>query len=204
MKRLLFVIICFFALMIGLYPLIYAFVDPKYTFLRSKSPEVLHHLIWRTAFFVHIIGGGLALFIGWRQFGESFRNKYIRIHRIIGKVYVISVIMSSIAAIYMGFYANGGWVSVVGFICLGVLWLSTTILGVVHIRKGDIMKHKQLMTYSYACAFAAVTLRLWFPLLKSITHDPGGSYIAVAWLCWIPNIVAAYFINRNLGIEKSQ
>lgn len=206
MKRLLFIILCFFALIIGLYPLIYVFVDHQYTFLRSKSPEVLHHLIWRTAFFVHIIFGGLSLFIGWRQFGNAFRNKYIRIHKTIGKIYILSVIISSIAAIYMGFYANGGLVSALGFISLGVLWLMTTILGFVHIRKGDVIKHKQWMIYSYACTFAAVTLRLWFPLLKSITHDPAGSYVAVAWLCWIPNMVIAYFINRNVSIkvEKSK
>lgn len=109
MKKLLFVIMCVFALMIGAYPLIYAFVDHQHTFLGSKSPELLHHIIWRAAFFAHIIFGGLALFIGWRQFGESFRNKYIRMHRSIGKIYVVSVLISSVSAIYMGVYANGEW-----------------------------------------------------------------------------------------------
>jgi hypothetical protein len=42
-----------------------------------------------------------------------------------------------------------------------------------------------------------VTLRLWYPLLKSITGDPDNSYIAVAWLCWVPNLLFAYFINRK-------
>ena len=59
-------------------------------------------------------------------------------------------------------------------------------------------RHRQFMIYSYACTFAAVTLRLWYPLLKNMTHDPAGSYIVVAWLCWVPNILVAYLINRNL------
>ncbi|MGE8432309.1 DUF2306 domain-containing protein [Chryseobacterium joostei] len=201
MKKLLFVIICIFALLIGAYPLIYVFVEHKYTFLGSKSPDILHNLIWRIAFFAHIIFGGISLFIGWRQFGSKFRNKYIRIHRSIGGLYVISVLISSVSAIYMGFYANGGIVSCVGFILLGAIWLITTLVAVVQISRGNVAKHQQFMIYSYACTFAAVTLRIWLPILKSITHDPDNSYIIVAWLCWIPNVVVAYFINRNLKVN---
>lgn len=201
MKKLLFVIICIFALLIGAYPLIYVFVEHKYTFLGSKSPEILHNLIWRIAFFAHIIFGGISLFIGWRQFGSKFRNKYIRIHRSIGKFYVMSVLISSVSAIYMGFYANGGIVSCGGFIFLGTIWLITTMVAVVQIRKGNVVKHQQFMIYSYACTFAAVTLRIWLPVLKSITDDPDNSYIIVAWLSWIPNILVAYFINRNLKVN---
>ncbi|MEG0925698.1 DUF2306 domain-containing protein [Chryseobacterium sp.] len=202
MRKLLFIIVCIFALLIGVYPLIYFFVDHKNTFLGSKSLDVLRNQIWRIAFFAHIIFGGISLFIGWRQFGSKFRNKYIRIHRSIGKVYVVSVLISSVAAIYMGFYANGGVISATGFIGLGLVWLVTTLLGLVAIRKGEVIKHKRFMIYSYACTFAAVTLRLWFPLLQNITHNPLGSYLAVAWLCWVPNVLVAYFITRNLRIEN--
>lgn len=197
MKKILFVLICVFALIIGLYPLIYAFVDHKNTFLGSKSAEILHNQIWRFAFFTHIIFGGISLFIGWRQFGSHFRNKYLNFHRIIGKMYVISVLISSVAAIYMGLYANGGIVSSAGFILLGFVWLIVTMAALVQIRRGNIVKHQQLMIYSYACTFAAVTLRLWYPLLSSITHDDEKSYLVVAWLCWLPNILAAYYINKK-------
>lgn len=197
MKKLLFVIMCVLALLIGLYPFIYAFVEHKYTFLGSKPSEVLHNVIWKSAFFSHIIFGGLALFIGWSQFSVSFRNKNIRIHRFIGGLYVIAVMISSVSAVYMGFYANGGFISATGFIFLGVIWLATTLAGVIQIRRGNIIKHQQFMTYSYACTFAAVTLRVWYPLLKMMMGNAESSYIAVAWLCWVPNLLIAYFINRK-------
>ncbi|WP_142725244.1 DUF2306 domain-containing protein [Chryseobacterium sp. ON_d1] len=203
MKKLLFVIMCVLALLIGIYPVIYVFVEHQHTFLGSKSPEVLHDNIWKTAFFAHITFGGLALLIGWRQFGNSFRIKHLRIHRIIGHLYMISVVISSISAIYMGFYANGGLISAAGFICLGVTWLITTLVSIVKIRKRNIIQHQQLMTYSYACTFAAVTLRIWYPLLKNITQDPVNSYIAVAWLCWVPNVLLAYWINRNQHLPEA-
>ncbi|MDR6544454.1 putative membrane protein [Chryseobacterium rhizosphaerae] len=202
MKRFLFVILSIFALFIGAYPLIYVFVEHKNTFLGSKSLEVLQSSIWKIAFFAHIIFGGISLFIGWRQFGSQFRNKYLKTHRVIGKLYVAAVLISSVSAIYMGVYANGGIVSCVGFVCLGIIWLITTLAAVVYITKGNIVKHQQFMVYSYACTFAAVTLRVWFPILKSITQDPDNSYIAVAWLCWLPNLLVAYLINKKNGVAN--
>ncbi|OBS13360.1 hypothetical protein ATE49_13010 [Elizabethkingia miricola] len=198
MRKFLFAIICIFALLIGIYPFMYAFVDHKYTFLGSKSSEVLHNVIWKLAFYTHIIFGGLSLFIGWRQFGKKFRNKHIKLHRNIGKLYVISVIISSVAGIYMGFYANGGIISSTGFILLGLIWFNTTVMALSQIRKGNIKQHQQLMIYSYACTFAAVTLRLWLPLLTILTKDPAHSYLVVAWLSWVPNLIVAYFINRKV------
>ncbi|MDJ1486148.1 DUF2306 domain-containing protein [Cytophagaceae bacterium YF14B1] len=197
MKKLLFVLICVLALLIGTYPIIYVFVDHKNTFLNSKSSEVLGNIVWKSAFWGHISFGGLSLFIGWRQFGHKFRNKHWHLHRIIGKVYVLSVVISSIAGIYIGFYANGSAVSATGFIVLGLIWLMSTLTAVVQIRKGHILNHQRLMTYSFACAFAAVTLRLWYPLLVKITEDPSFSYLAVAWLCWVPNLIVANFINKK-------
>lgn len=196
-RKLLFVVICILALLIGAYPLIYVFVEHRYTFLGSKSSEILQNQIWKFAFFAHIIFGGISLFIGWRQFGNTFRNKHLKLHRIIGKTYVVSVLISSVAAIYMGIYANGGIISSAGFIALGLIWLISTSSAVVQIRKGNVVMHRKLMIYSYACTFAAVTLRIWLPVLERITRDPDNSYLMVAWLCWVPNLLVAYIINKN-------
>ena len=53
------------------------------------------------------------------------------------------------------------------------------------------------MIYSYAACFAAVTLRIWLPTLTSIMGEFIGAYRIVAWLCWVPNMIVAYFIVRH-------
>src|SRR5690606_4695108 len=117
----------------GLYPLIYLFIKRSVFienngFFASKSTELLESIYWNSSFFAHIIFGGIALLIGWIQFNKKFRTKNIHLHKIIGKIYVISVILSAIGGIYMGFFANSGIISSIGFICLGVFWLTTTII----------------------------------------------------------------------------
>ena len=52
------------------------------------------------------------------------------------------------------------------------------------------------MIRSYALTFAAVTLRLWSPLLEAVIQPELGiePYTIVAWLAWVPNLIFAQFI----------
>ena len=53
------------------------------------------------------------------------------------------------------------------------------------------------MVRNFAATFAAVTLRLWMPLLIIAAHLPFSvAYPLVAWLAWVPNLVLA-----ELGIR---
>jgi hypothetical protein len=68
------------------------------------------------------------------------------------------------------------------------------------IKKGDLELHQGLMIYSYAACFAAVTLRIWMPVLSLLFHDFLTAYRIVAWLCWIPNMFFAFFWVRRKGL----
>lgn len=201
-NKLLFILMAFFAIVIGLYPSIYLIFDQTGGFLNSKSAELLASDIWNTAFYTHIIFGGVALLAGWSQFSKKLRNKNISVHRLLGKLYLLCVLLSGFAGIYMGYYANGGWISASGFMGLGIVWVSTAIMAYLAVRKGDIDNHKKMMIYSYAACFAAVTLRIWLPILGSIFDEFITGYRIVAWLCWVPNMGIAWLITRNASAKK--
>jgi hypothetical protein len=84
-----------------------------------------------------------------------------------------------------------------GFISLDLIWLITTVLGFITILKKNIELHKKLMIYSYSVCFAAVTLRIWLPILEISTGSFLIAYRIVAWLSWIPNIIVAYYLTNN-------
>lgn len=53
-----------------------------------------------------------------------------------------------------------------------------------------------MMVYSFSACCAAVTLRLWLPLLLGgLRLDFDFAYPIVAWLCWVPNLLVAHSIN---------
>lgn len=186
------------AIVIGLYPSIYFLIDRKFGLLSSKSIVLLTNAFWNIGFYTHILLGGLALLIGWTQFSSKIRDNNLTLHKRIGKLYVIAVTLSSIAGICIGFFATGGVLSSLGFISLGIIWFSTTIMAFVNIKNKQIEKHQKMMVYSYAACFAAVTLRIWLPLLIIIFGDFITAYIIVAWLCWVPNLFVANLITRRI------
>jgi uncharacterized membrane protein len=202
-RKVLWILIIVLAIIIGIYPIIYFLIDRKFGLLGSKSDELLANIFWNIGFYTHIILGGLALLIGWMQFSSGLRTNNITLHKQIGKIYLIAVFSSSIAGIYIGFYATGGLISSLGFICLGIIWFCTTFKAYLYIKNKNIEQHKKLMVYSYAACFAAVTLRMWLPFLQVIFGDFETAYRIVAWLCWIPNIIVANIITRQFDTQKT-
>lgn len=196
-KKGLWILFATFALLIGFYPTIYFLIDRKFGLLNSKSAELLSNTFWNIGFYTHIILGGVALLIGWTQFSPKMRNSRIALHRKLGKAYVVSVLLSALGGIYIGFFATGGWVSSAGFICLGVVWFYTTLKAYLYIKNAEIVKHQKMMVFSYAACFAAVTLRIWLPILTIMFGDFFKAYLVVAWLCWIPNLIVAYLITSK-------
>ncbi|PZX53864.1 putative membrane protein DUF2306 [Algoriphagus ratkowskyi] len=191
-------IFTFLCIAIGLYPSIYFVIDRNFGLLQQKSVELLSNPIWNAAFYTHIILGGFALLIGWSQFPKAFRDRNRKIHKKIGMAYVTAAFFSSIAGIYIGLYATGGIVSILGFVSLGIIWLGTTMMGWLTAKKRNFDAHENWMIFSYAACFAAVTLRIWLPILI-IMHqgDFIPAYQIVAWLCWVPNILVAFWIVRE-------
>ncbi|MCL7754715.1 DUF2306 domain-containing protein [Polaribacter sp. Z022] len=181
--------------LIGLYPIIY-FIVPNRQFglLASKSAELLSSTLWNTMFYTHIVLGGIALLIGWLQFNKKLRLKNINLHKKVGKTYVIAVLLSALSGLYIGYFATGGIIAKSGFMTMALAWFLTTFFAFTTIKKGNIIQHQKLMIYSYAICFAAVTLRIYLPILTPIMGGFLPAYKLISWLCWVPNIVVAYII----------
>lgn len=203
MRRAAWVIFGTLSIVIGFYPVLYFLNDGPYGLLESKSAALLSNHFYNLTFYGHIALGGLALLIGWMQFSGPLRRRSIRLHRTIGKTYVLAVLISGICGAYIALHATGGIICVVGFASLALIWLLTTVLGFDAIRKQNIKLHQEFMIYSYAACFGAVTLRIWLPLLEILTGSFIDAYRIVSWLAWIPNLIVAHLIISKKKLEFS-
>jgi len=194
MKKASWVILSLLSIIIGLYPILYLIIDREFGLLGTKTVDLLKNNLWNIMFYVHIFLGGLALLIGWLQFSKKLRSNNIKLHRGIGKTYVVSVLISGICGLYIAFFSTGGITSTIGFSSLALIWIISTYLGYKSIKGGKIRLHEDFMIYSYAACFAAVTLRFWLPILTILLDDFIFAYRIVAWLCWVPNLLVAYLI----------
>jgi uncharacterized membrane protein len=148
---------------------------------------------------LHVIGGVVALVLGPWQFSEWVRQRNLRLHRWMGRAYLIAVLVGSIAGLAMATVSLGGLVTHIGFGLLAGLWLLTALFAYVRIRHGEIDSHREWMTRNYALTFAAVTLRLWLPFFARALHvEIMQAYMTVSWLAWVPNLlVAEVLINQR-------
>jgi hypothetical protein len=203
MKKILWVTMVIAALLIGFFPLLNLMTDNKFGILDMKSESLLSDIFYNIGFYTHIIGAAVALLIGWVQFSSKLRIWNLKWHQKIGKLYVITSLLSSMASIYIGFYASGGLISAVGFITLGAIWFWLTAFGFIAIINRRIAQHQELMVYSYACCFAGVTLRLYLPVLIIYFGDFILVYKVVAWLSWVPNLFVASLIIKSIKRKQA-
>lgn len=165
---------------------------------------------WVNFLYLHVVGSAVSLAVGLPLFSKSIQAKHLRLHRLLGRVYVISIAVGGLSGMYLAFDALGGVVSQAGFLALDILWLVTTYLGYKRIRQKRLQQHREWMMRSYALTFAGVTLRFWVAALGMLTiplenflqselllDDFNRTYRLDAWLCWVPNLIIAEWLIRR-------
>jgi uncharacterized membrane protein len=159
-----------------------AMQSPVYTGRRDDLPVALY---------THVIAGAVALGTGAFQFSRRLRARRLAVHRLMGRSYVVAVALSGTAGLAMAPLSDGGLAGHFGFGGMALLWLITTACAFTAARARRIDDHERWMIRSYALTLAAVTLRLYLPamLVAGIPFD--SAYPAIAWLCWVPNLVIA-------------
>lgn len=193
MNKAIWILIVMSCILFGSYPLAMVISNTDFPILNSKTIDVAQSEVYLICFYIHVTFGGIALLLGWVGFIEKFRKRNMRLHRSIGKTYIISVCLSGIMAIYVAMNAYGGMVSTLGFTGLALIWLATTYQAYKYAREVNIPSHQRMMLYSYAITFAAVTFRIWNPVLAFILDDELTAYQLSSWLCWIVNLTITYF-----------
>jgi uncharacterized membrane protein len=148
--------------------------------------------------YTHIIGSMAALLLGPFQFLPRFRQKrYLGVHRRLGRLYLGGVVVGGISGLYMSLFSFGGVITTIGFGMLAIFWLGTAVSAYTTIRQKDVQAHHRWMTRNFALTFAAVTLRLWLPILPLLLGGFEPGYQAVSWVAWVPNLLVAEWLIRR-------
>ena len=130
---------------------------------------------------------------------EKLRARALNLHRWLGRFYLLEVALGSFAGFAMATVSEEGLPTHLGFGALAVLWFFTGLMAYLKIRRGDVQAHRQWMIRNFALSLAAVTLRIYMPLMLAGFHwSFHVTYITVSWLCWLPNLLLAeWLVRRN-------
>lgn len=174
-------------------------------------PYVLAPPVVQIAFYVHVVAASLALLLGPFQFIRRLRDRHRSAHRVTGRVYLGAVWAAAVAALVIAPFNSAGTIGTWGFAILAVLWATSGLMAYRAARRGRFDAHRAWMLRNYALTFAAVTLRLWLPVLMAGYGAVTGAdadtaflwaYHIVPFLCWVPNLLVAEWLIRRRGLPS--
>ena len=171
----------------------------------GAAPTVLANRLAPTgALVVHIACAATALLIGPFQFIGAIRARWPRWHRRLGTAYVGLCLVGGLAALGLALGAATGPITTAGFGSLAIGWLFCTTNAWRFARARDFVRHRRWMIRSFALTLAAVTLRLYLPVIFLAHLDFNASYRAISFLCWAPNLaVAEIYLARTSMLRTS-
>lgn len=155
------------------------------------SPNVMANVFARPWLNVHVAGAATALLIGAVQFVGPLRRRWPSAHRWTGRVYAVACLVGGLGGLMLAIGSTAGPIAAGGFGLLAVAWIGTTTMGWRTALARDFVAHRRWMIRSWALTLAAVTLRLQMLGGNVLPIDGLEAFRIIAWLCWVPNLLAA-------------
>jgi len=108
----------------------------------------------------HTLAGIFALLIGPVNLSSRIRQRYLKLHRVLGRIYVVSVFIGATTGVALA----AGRPGFPGTCGQAAAWVVCTTAAFLTARNRQIITHRQWMARSYAVTFTFVSsrvLNLW-------------------------------------------
>jgi uncharacterized membrane protein len=157
----------------------------------------------RGGLLLHISSGMVALLIGPWQFSQRLRQRHLRLHRVMGRTYLIAVACGSAAGFYLALTTTFGWAWGTSLAALAFAWAITGAMAFYAIRQRQIQIHREWMIRSYVVTFAFVTFRVLNDMgPTSHLQPPIDRAITFVWACWVIPLLVAEVILQSISIRN--
>lgn len=132
-------------------------------FFDPASPTAQHYKPALHFLLIHGTFGALALALGVLQLSNRLRARYLRIHRMLGYVYVACVFVAAPFAIPVAMKIDSpSLVAASAVQAFG--WMVSTAIALYCVRNGNIIQHRRWMIRGYFFAVVFTVARLIIPI----------------------------------------
>lgn len=178
----------------------------NYRFVREGIGDTL----WDKQFWFvsHLLTAIAPLALGPFQFWTWFRRRYVRWHRLLGKLYILGCLFGGLTALYLG-YTQPYEGSIVPVMILALLWLFMTISAWLSIKNGNIEAHRLFMIRSYTLTLVFVFLRVLGDLIEnygllSFIESADIRDTTQEWLSWVIPLLTVEIIISWVPLLRSR
>jgi uncharacterized membrane protein len=135
--------------------------------VHPNHPRWQHIESFKWLLLVHGLLAVVALTLGAFQFSDRLRQRYAKLHRVLGRCYVAGALIGAPMGVYMHYFElihlypnNSAYFN--GFIANifnALLWDFCTIMAMLFILQGKVQLHRHWMTRSFSCALIFLEAR---------------------------------------------
>ncbi|HEV2576522.1 MAG TPA: DUF2306 domain-containing protein [Acidobacteriaceae bacterium] len=167
------------------------FIAFDYPLYHAYRLVIIHD---RALLIPHALFASAAFIAGPIQFSSRLRARHLQLHRILGRVYVFSVL----AAATFAFFIELGRDDFAGVIVQISLWILCTLAAFITARNRQIAVHRQWMIRSYALTFTFIVNRL-LNLWPRFENMPGPHF---AW--WDAYVCILMLVGCDLAFNRRE
>ncbi len=177
------------------------------SFLLDRSDPVWqHYQPFKWWLLPHGLAGACALLLGPMQFSDRLRQRFTKLHRVVGRFYVGAVFIAGPLGFYIQFFqermGQARSFSIAGAVD-ATLWMATTGIAFVFILRGKVQQHRQWMTRSFAVALVFLEVRV----VGGVTGwDNLGPHVieTIVWSCLAFSLLFADIVLEVQGLRRSR
>jgi uncharacterized membrane protein len=157
----------------------------------AKDPVWQHYQPFKWKLLPHGLAGACALLLGPMQFSDRLRQRFAKLHRVVGRFYIAGVFVAAPFGAYIQYFQERTGAprsfSIAGIVD-ATLWMLTTGIALAFILNGKVQQHRQWMTRSFAVAIVFLEVRViggvtgWDNLGIAVTETIVWSCLAFAIL----------------------
>jgi|ERR1700739_4403088 len=159
-----------------------------------KDPEWKHIEPFKWWLLVHGIAGASALILGPMQFSDRLRQRFTKLHRVVGRIYVTSALIAAPMGAYIEYVQERTGATrsfTIETVLQGGLWFLTTAIAFAFILNGKVQQHRAWMIRSFATGpmiFLEVRVIMWLIGIQNLTPS---KVETIVWLCTASSIFLA-------------
>ena len=176
----------------------------EYPFFTHPDQPYVHKMFAdRLLLIPHAIAGVLATILGPFQFSTRFRQRHLSLHRLMGKIYIVSIFVAAPMAFVLGQRGFNFPMQFMGAV-QPVLWFACTALAFMTARNRQIAVHRQWMVRSYAFTLNFIFSRAlnFLPSYANMSETGLAMTLALLSVCYffIPDV---YFNWREITHRRA-
>ena len=174
------------------------YLPPDFTSEFLQERESYFFGSYRWAFYTHIFSGPYTLLLSLVLVSDRFRSRYLRLHRILGRVQVVCVLFFVVpSGLWMAFYADSGVIAVSGFASLAIATGTCVAFGFRAVLRRRFTAHRRWMWRTSLLLCSAVVLRIIGGIVTVLGLSAEWTYPMAAWISWLIPLIAFECFERT-------